>query len=294
MSCVIDCHPKYHHQVVRLISSLLAADPERRVKKVVHYIAPLPTALARWLAEHEVMLQEVPSYGVGPAAYCNKLQQFELLLSLQATYLILCDADLFFLSSPELLIQPDKICARVVDRPNPEPEVLRSLLQAAGFCDEMMTAHPTFLQRSITHRMNCNGGLYVIGREQLKVLAPAWRSWAAFCLAREDILKHKLMHSDQLGFMLGMLETGMPLTPLPGHANFPTHLPADCYVQVPRHISSLHYHGNVLDDGRLGSTGVAAVDLWIDEANEIVRAGGSISSGAPRHQVGTRRIHAKC
>lgn len=263
---------------MRLISSLLAADPEQRIKKIVHYIAPLPAALAHWLAEHEVVLQEVPSYGAGPAAYCNKLQQFDLLLSLQVPYLIMCDADLFFLSSPESLIQPDNICARVVDRPNPEPEVLQSLLQAAGFGNEVMTARPSFLQRSITHRMNCNGGLYVIGREQLKVLAPAWRSWAAFCLARADILKNKLMHSDQLGFMLAMLETGMSLAPLPEHANFPTHLPADCYVDVPRHLSSLHYHGNVLNDGRLGSTGVAAVDLWIDEANEIVRTSGSASS----------------
>ncbi|MDN5936211.1 MAG: hypothetical protein L0H75_08550 [Nitrosospira sp.] len=199
------------------------------------------------------------------------MQQFDHLLELGASHMILCDADLVFLSSPASLVGKPGVSAHTVDKPNPGHDLLRRLLDAAGFKDEPLSAPTRFQPEGTTHRLNCNGGLYALDRASLQTLAPAWKRWSAYCLSRAAILGPKLMHSDQLGFMLGMLETGLAFARLPEHANFPTHFPAWNYAQTPDAISSLHYHNNVLDDGRLGPTGNPVIDRWIDQANRMLQ-----------------------
>lgn len=269
VSCVVDQPPKFHRQVMRFIASLDAVDPTRKMARVVHHVGALPRSLQTWLHSRDVQLREVAGYGTGDAVYCNKLQQFEHLLELGVEQLIMCDADLVFLSSPECL-PGSGVSAHTVDKPNPRPDALRHLLDEAGFAGEPLSACARFQPDGVTHRFNCNGGLYALDHENLRLLAPAWKRWAAYCLSRDDILGAQLKHADQLGFMLAMLETGLSLTPLPEHANFPTHFPANVYADVPAMISSLHYHGNVLDDGRLGTVGHPIIDRWIGQANRIL------------------------
>jgi hypothetical protein len=267
ISCVIDDQPKFHAQVCRWLRSLKSAEPPQGTTVMVHHVGSLPRGLADWLSDNGAHVREVERFAQGPGAYCNKLQQFEHVLRANASHVILSDADLFFLEDPTALIQPGLVSARIVDAPNPAPDVLRALLDAAGYGNEPLSGKPGFALESTTHPLNCNGGLYVMERRHLQVLAPVWRRWAGFCLSREDVLGSKVIHADQLGFMLSMLECGLPFEQLPVHANFPTHFPASRYGEVPASISSLHYHGNIVESGRLGAVGIPGIDLAIETAN---------------------------
>ncbi|WP_242110310.1 hypothetical protein [Luteimonas aquatica] len=280
ISCVIDEDFKYHRQARSFIASLAALDHARDLKKIVHHTGPLQPEFSAWLSGQGVTTRQVARYGDGPAAYCNKLQQFESLLQTGASHLILCDADIVFLSSPRALVREGHVRARIVDGPNPDAAMLRRLLDAAGFRDEPCSAQPGFQPGARTHRLNCNGGMYVLERKQLSELSPAWRRWSAYCLSRQDILRDKILHADQLGFMLAMLETGLPFAELPCHANFPTHFDPARYADVPETFSSLHYHGNVDGDGRLGCVGIPGIDAAIRKANAALAGTAAASANA--------------
>jgi hypothetical protein len=274
VSCVVDDAPRFHRQALRFAASLAAVDREGVLTVIVHHVGRLPPEVRQALVRRGVLLREVVSFGSGPAAYCNKLQQFESLLELGARRLVLCDADLFFLESPRALFEGDAVAAHVVDRANPGDAMLARLLGGAGFDAEPLDTQPRFEPDALTHRLNCNGGLYAMRREHLQVLAPAWRRRATACLGQPALLGDKLMHADQLGFMLAMLETRLPFAPLPDGANYPTHFSPGTYTAVPERLSSLHYHQRVRPDDSLSVTGNIALDAWIAIANGILRAEG--------------------
>ena len=271
IACLIDRDPKFHRQLRRFVASLLHAGADADLHLVIHHIGPRPIIECDLPYRGDIDYRQVEPFGAGDAAvYCNKLQQLEGLIALGADHVVLCDADLFFLASPRDLIGSGCVRARVVDRENPSSRALRELLDAARYPRERLCTPTGFGLAAMTHRLNCNGGLYVMARDQLRVLAPAWIRWSRFCLGRADILGSKVLHADQLGFMLAMLETQLPFADLPAGANFPTHLPPAVYTNVPDRLSSLHYHRNVLDDGRLRRVDVERIDHWIDAANRVL------------------------
>jgi hypothetical protein len=270
ISCLIDRDAKFHRQLRRFVAALLHAGADAELHLIVHHIGPRPVTACDLPFPNEIRYRRVERFGTGnDAVYCNKLQQLEGLIELNSDHVVLCDADLCFLSPPRDLIGSGCVRARVVDRENPASPILRKLLDATGYPHEELCTPPGFGTAARTHRFNCNGGLYVLGREQLRVLAPAWIRWSRFCLGRADLLGSKVVHADQLGFMLAMIETRLPFAELPAGANFPTHLPAAVYATIPGRLSSLHYHRNVLDDGRLRRVGVDRIDRWIDAANDV-------------------------
>ncbi len=267
ISCLIDRDPRFHRQLRRFVASLLLTGAGADLRLIIHHIGPRPTTAYDLPFQGDIRYQRVAPFGDGPAVYCNKLQQLENLIDLESEHVVLCDADLFFLSTPGHLTGSGRVQGRVVDRENPGGRPLRQLLDAAGFLHEPLEIDTGF-GPTRTHRLNCNGGLYVMDHAQLRVLAPAWIRWSRFCLGRADILGNKTLHADQLGFMLAMLETQLPFVALPAGANFPTHLPPSAYAAVPNRLSSLHYHRNVLEDGRLRPVGVDWIDRWINVAND--------------------------
>jgi hypothetical protein len=271
ISCLIDREPKFHRQLRRFIASLQSAGAGADLHLIVHHIGPRPTTARDLPLPGGISYRQVEPFGPGKeAVYCNKLRQLDGLIALDADHVLLCDADVCFLSPPRELIGSGAVRARIVDRENPASRLLRELLDAAGFAHEPLRTPPGFGIAAATHRYNCNGGLYVLARTQLRALAPAWIRWSRFCLGRADLLGRQVVHADQLGFMLAMIETRLPFAALPAGANFPTHLPRAAYTTIPDRLSSLHYHGHVLDDGRLRRVGIDGIDRWIDAANAVM------------------------
>ena len=278
VSCVLDTPPKFQMQLRRLLASLDAVAGRSNVQVVIRHTGEI--AQPDWRAEMcgGVEFLPVSAYGSGVAAYCNKVQGLDVLAASGAERILLCDLDLVFLSPLDGLSNGEAVSARIVDKPNPPPDLLERLLGECGFSGEQLNVAPAFAPESCTHYLNCNGGLYVLSASQLRELAPRWRHWAGACLSRRDLLGRYTHHADQLGFMLGMLETGLSFHSLPEHANFPTHLPASGYGSVPQRITSLHYHDRVAADGRLLRVGRSDIDRWIDAANDLLIEAGLIGN----------------
>jgi len=220
----------------------------------------------------DVEIDIIDPFGSGASVYCNKLQQFEPLLAKPADVNILCDADLAFLESPAGLIDNMHIRAKLVDKPNPNEEALVNLLKNAGFPHELVDAIPAYKPTSRTHRLNCNGGLYTIPHIHLRALASCWLKWSKFCLARPDILGKWHHHSDQLGFMLSMIELELPFSPLSEKHNFPIHFAAKYYEggDIYHDLCILHYHAKLDENGKITDTGVQNIDVQIAKVNTLL------------------------
>jgi hypothetical protein len=271
VSCFIDDQPRFHLQALTWLHSLAGSGVEG-VQIMLHHAADLPATLLDTARSMSAQCIRVSRFGDGPAAYCNKLQQFDAVLGSRCDYVILSDADLYFLEPVRDLCRGDPASARIVDLANPPELALLTLLASAGWKNQALDSSPWFAPEARTHRFNCNGGLYVFARPLLAELQVRWRHWSAFCLGRRDVLGDSLMHADQLGFMLAMIECGVDLAPLAPHANVPTHLPADRYSEPLPRASSLHYHARVDADGRLQRNGAADIDRHVDEANRRLAA----------------------
>ncbi|WP_306131399.1 hypothetical protein [Roseivivax marinus] len=253
VSMVVDSPPLLQRQAWLLLHTLAAFGAPETMQVHVTACGPLARPLRDKITTTGAQLHLAEPFASGPGRYCNKLRQLEALASCGAEHLMLCDADVAFLSDPREAAIGSKIRAKIVDIPNPAPEILAELLKRAGFKNVGLDAQPDFdCFGRTTHRLNCNGGLYVVPAEHLPTLAPAWERHARACLASEDTLGDKLLHSDQLAFMLAMLETGLPFDPLGVEWNFPTHLAPVNYIGhenvAPK---ALHYHRQMSRDGKL-------------------------------------------
>jgi len=246
---------------------------DRNTRLEVHHVGFVPDWFFAAAKQFDAHVMQIQPFGKGPAVYCNKLQQFERLLTLSADIYVLSDADIAFLSSPSKWGTSNAVRAKIVDAPNPPETVLKALLERAGFPAETLDSAPDWYLDKRTHRLNCNGGLYVLTRNHLSQLQRPWRKWAQFCLEQEKLLGPKLRNSDQLGFLLAMLELKLPFDPLPIGANFPVHFGPERYCgRIIRDVSGLHYHGHLDRDGNLSLTGATMVDPYVVAANRIISA----------------------
>jgi hypothetical protein len=274
VSCLMDGKPKFQEQTLSWVAALRMCDAPGAMELFVHYTRPQPQALLDQLQSIGVNLVEVNRFGGGPAVYCNKLQQLQTFEGSDFDEIILTDTDVAFLKSPMSLFGTGCVRAKVVDMPNPPADVLAELLRRAGFDKAFLTAQPDFSSDARTHRYNCNGGFYALPGSIAPDLGRRWVAWSRFCLQQTDLLGKKIIHSDQLGFMLAMIEGRFKFKALPLTANFPTHFGADSYRELGKdEITALHYHDKVDANGALLPTGNAAVDRAIQAANTQISKG---------------------
>lgn len=291
LSCVVDRQPRFYLQALNWMTGLRAV-VDRSARLEIHHVGQIPNWFARLAEKFEARVSRIEPFGEGPARYCNKLQQLERLSDLDSDIFILSDADILFLSSPSEWFQTDAVRAKIVDRANPPGDILQSLLDQAGFSSQSLNCSPEFDPNSRTHRLNCNGGLYILNKDHLKKLCDPWKKWARYCLGQGELLGPKLYHADQLGFMLAMLELELPFEPLPAEANFPAHYGPSRYDgRTIDSISTLHYHGRVDREGLLLTTGAPEVDAYIKMANHVLlnQVGPSIAPDAKQEIAATRR-----
>lgn len=274
ISFVVDDAAKFQMQAWLFLHSLSKLGLSPRTQILLVHCGKLHDAVRRKAETCGAQVTKVDRFGTGASAYCNKLQQLPAVLATQASYAVLCDTDLGFLIDPCTLTKPDVVRAKPVDKTNPAPALLRQILDRAGFADTQLTQMPDFAARdpsNLTHRLNCNGGLYALPLDLLRDLEPAWRRWAEFSLTQGDLLGRALIHSDQIGFCLAMLDLGLAYDPLEAEDNFPLHLPAPDYeahqTRAPR---VLHYHRRIGPDGQVLSTGIPAIDSRISLFNDRV------------------------
>ena len=268
LSCVVDTHPKFLMQSWIWLVSAHLAGAFKDCDVVIHHVGEPPQVLKDAAARFGARLVVIEPFGDGAARYCNKLQSHNPILETSAPGAILTDVDLFFFASPAGCFNPDHVTAKIVDHPNPPEDLFIKLSEALGLSGLEFDGIPTFRPETRTHRLNCNGGLYVCPMEHLRAIASIWRDYSTNCLARKDILGNWLHHSDQIGFMMSMFETKQPFEPLGTEWNFPTHFKPEAYALVEiEDINILHYHNRLSEEGTLIPVGTAKIDRFINRAN---------------------------
>jgi hypothetical protein len=275
VSCLIDNSPKLIIQGWNWLASLRAAGTTARADIFIHYTPQIYKETLDVFERLDAKLIKVEPFGKGPAVYCNKIRQVESDLFFDYDYTILSDADLLFLSCPTRLTTGNAVRAKMVDLPNPPEPIWHELLTRAGLADHIKRVPIELQPKNTTFSTNFNGGLYVLPKASIHSIRGKWSKWARYCLDQPSLLGKYLLHSDQLGFGMALLEgerEGLDNDSLPISENFPGHLSTDIYRKlVETKIHAIHYHSKLDSRGYLLSTGVEWIDKQIGAGNEILR-----------------------
>ena len=274
ISFVVDEAPIFQTQAWLLLHNLEQLQPMARTRVLMVHCGVLRPELRSKAEQCGALICKVPRFGDGPAAYCNKLQQFDPVLAAGARHVTMLDTDMALLIDPGTLIVNDTVRAKLVDHCNPLRAEFQVVLERAGLGGISLDHVPEFAPKhshNTTHPRNCNGGLYSLPTGILAQLAPLWCKWARFCLDQEPVLGRATLHSDQMGFAMAMQELAAPFDALPAEANFPIHFPENAYVNHRNcNPKILHYHRQLSADGRIVSPDVPAISAAVDEFNAMM------------------------
>lgn len=264
-SFVIDEHPRFLTQARTFLTTLKSVGV--KTDDIIAHLTPNAVQHAKSLIEGA----GVTWFRLEPVLdgrYCNKIGQLDVLSEIDCDGAVLCDTDIAFADQLIRFLQSDSIAAKPVDFPNPPIDRLDAMRVALGIAKQPVLAKTTCTHEP-TYASNCNGGVYVIPRQFLGSLKPAWRECAELAMAQAG---QWAMHADQIGFALATLRLDIPVKGLPVEYNFPMHVPQsfpEMQFSKPR---VLHYHGCHDEAGRLVPTGDVVVDGAVHQINSVLEA----------------------
>ncbi len=270
-SCAVDAKPHFEWQAFILIQSLL-----RNVKCdagdiKVHCLPGVSQSFCKIINELSIDIVDIQPFEGNP--YCNKIQQCFSNVFDSYEKVILLDCDLFFFSLPS--IDADSIfSAKIVDLPNPPIEMLDEVFQTALIKKpKQAPADCGLSDEETTYENNFNGGLYIIDQKYLHDIGAAWKKQANWLLGHLELLKNYRQHVDQISMSLALSQLGIESQRLSTQNNFPVHLSTERLKQLKNeNIKVLHYHSNILPDGKIKNTGIPEIDQQISRGNNEIEA----------------------
>jgi 2-polyprenyl-3-methyl-5-hydroxy-6-metoxy-1,4-benzoquinol methylase len=271
ISCLVDNHPKFIHQSILWLHSIISSGTATKDEIVLHVVEGTDVEFIEYLKNKEIEVQMVPPFGKGNAVYCNKLQQLHSPSLDKADIVVLCDTDLMFVENISSYLNLDShVAGKIVDMPCPPLEVLQGLFQFTNIRTNPKLVPVDFNPEELTFESNCNGGFYILKKEGLKKVRDSWVKWAKWCLEKEEILGQFAKHADQLGFCFAVMEMNLTFKNLPTELNFPTHFNQSTYQKRNINYSPkvLHYHSQLTPNLQLKEIGIPIVDEVIRKAND--------------------------
>ena len=277
-SCVVDSSFKLQMQAQILVASLvkLAGVPGQNI--IVHAVAGLDPDFTSWLQSLGVVVEPVQPFA--GHRYCNKLAQLGTPSAAGRPFIVMMDCDTAA-TGPIRWPRPRRVSAKRVDTAAP-PQTFLANIFAAAQLGEPQWVDSDFLpgpEDRRTDRNNCNGGVYVIERSFLAVLAPVWRRWARWCIENRTLFGPYDAHIDQVSLAMAARELNIEIEPLDRACNMPTHLGLAPEFDLDAQV--LHYHGHIDERLLLRATGLPRVDAAIRRVNECledVRRGAFLNS----------------
>lgn len=275
-SCIVDNSSVMMAQSFIWVTCLLTLRGAAARDVYVHVVDITDRGYLGWLEECGVNVVRREAFDPRNR-YCNKLQQLDTFIGSDYASIALMDCDTAWVgnATPH---PHGAVAAKIVDVANPNEAVLASVFAAAGLGAPDWTAasFPGGPGVNCTDRNNCNGGLYVVDREFLAALAPAWRQWARWCIDRADLLGSYRIHADQVGFALAMRALGKNVVPLDLAWNYPTHADwnpkrNDAHLLPDIAPQILHYHKMLTGHFEIPAIGRAQVDAAIARVNAALR-----------------------
>ena len=264
----MDCTAKFELQAYYWARSLIESGTAESPGDIHLFVPEQLPAPPQWALQAGIRVVPI-AYWDRRHPFCNKLGLWREELFDGYTDICFTDCDLFFVRRPQLPLTGG-IAAALVDRENPRWPELAEVFAAAGLpVPEPVPVRWSDNPLHVTAPTNCNGGFYLVSRRLIGPLGSAWSRWARWLLDRPSIAMPLGAHVDQIALCLALSERGTAVTPLPDSVNIPTHL-----GKLPGSFSDppavLHYHSHFDNRGNLRSTGTAAVDAAIADANRMI------------------------
>lgn len=239
-SCVLDYTPIMAVQSYIWLTNLLeiGIKPEHIY---IHLVSDVPHDFLAYLESKEIQIIQKSTFDTRNK-YCNKLVQLETFVNIENfdyVFLMDCDTAVIDLDGLDLT---NNIYAKIVDFPNPPLSILQDIF--AGNSLEVSQAETTFPLKGnqLTDWNNCNGGLYIVAKDFLKILAPKWKHYANLCIEQQQLFTDRYSkHADQVGFALAMTSLEQKVTQLGIEWNYPIHVANSIEVN-PKII---HFHTEI-------------------------------------------------
>lgn len=270
-SCAVDAKPRFEWQAFILAHSLLKNTGCEPSDIKIHCLPGVSQAFQLAMRKLGVGLIVIEPFEGHP--YCNKIQQCFSSAFDGYDRVMLLDCDLYFTAPP--VFEADAVfSAKIVDLPNPPLAILEAVYRAAGMNQpEPSLVGCPILDDELTLANNFNGGLYVIDRMLLAQLGAAWKEYAIWLLGHMDLLGDYGQHVDQVAMALALSRLQVQTKPLSARDNFPVHLEEGRILPLAQGgLNVIHYHNNLLPDGRIKPTNIPEIDQQIVQANLEIQA----------------------
>ncbi|QRM87803.1 methyltransferase domain-containing protein [Lacinutrix sp. WUR7] len=239
-SCVLDYTPVMAVQSYIWLTNLFAVDIMPK-DIYVHLVTEVPRDFMVYLEAKGVNVVKKTPYD-SRNKYCNKLTQLETFLDVvdyDYVFLMDCDTAVINLENIELT---NEVYAKIVDFPNPPLPILQRIFDKNEL--QLLPVGTAFSIQGeqVTDWNNCNGGLYIIKKDFLKILAPKWIHYAKVCIEQESLFTPKYSkHADQVGFALALTSLSKKVTHLGIEWNYPIHV--NNSIEVTPKI--IHFHTEI-------------------------------------------------
>jgi hypothetical protein len=247
-SFVVDEHPKFAYQGWHLARSLLRHCGAEPRDIFVQATGPVPERVRQLFAAEGYSVRHLEYFG--DRRYCNKLSQIPTILDEDFDRIVLLDTDMIAVADVRPFLSGSAVQAKIVDGPNPSMAALTTIFRRAGHAVPACVRTDT--GNAMTVSGNANGGFYAISRHAAARFSEAWRRWAEWLLAHDDMLRGegKQAHVDQVAAALAINIAGFDFAVAPSNVNYFVHYRADRhYFDPARPIALLHYHDATMNMG---------------------------------------------
>lgn len=260
IATVIDRHPRFRVELILwtlCIHKILPADDFRRV---VYFVDEAPTDITAWLEDlsFEWRLTAAP---VPQSPHCNKIVPF--LEEQSSDYVLVTDADLYFVANPAALLVDAAIQAAPNNHCNPPGRVFRELFRHAGI-EHAYKPGVSLLEGAGGHREtylnNISAGIVCMSTSKAASFAPMWLEKAQWLVENRGLLGPWAIHVDQVGFALAMAARDEQVRFLPPQTNIILHMLTALDSAYAFHLTTGHvprFPSRFLANGLLSDDGVS-------------------------------------
>jgi hypothetical protein len=218
LCCVVDAHPRFYVECVLWTLCATRNLPDH-FRPFVYAVGNVPQDLLDWVTGQGVEVRRASPVVEG-SPHANKIAPF--FSGHDTDFTVVCDADLYWVSDPTLLLASARIRAAPNNHACPPPRIFRSVLSACGL-DRPYRPGLTLFKGSEgvreTHINNISAGIVIAPRDRGRVLAESWRKWATWVVRNRHLLEVWAVHVDQVGFALAMEELQEDVEHLCPHVN---------------------------------------------------------------------------
>lgn len=224
-SILLENHPKSFYHTWLLVQSLLehgAIDPSCIF---VHHTADVPKIWVDKLADKSI--QVLPISFAKEEQYAFKAKQLDAAPLADFEYIVLLDTNTILLAPIEAIFNKNAIVGKIVDLPNPDIQVLKSVFSSAGFSNFPSEVEADMDKEKATFAGNLSGGLYVIPKKHLKKIRKSWKKWTLW-FAENKAVTTLINNSNlisQVSLAMALHETKIEVDYVSRAYNCPIHLP---------------------------------------------------------------------